>query len=175
MPTDKMLEALNGQINAELWSSYLYLSMSASLEQLNLSGFANWMRAQAQEEVAHAIKIFDYVNQGGGRAVLRQIEEPPSEWDSPLAAFEHTYRHEQTVTGLINDLVNLAATEGDDATSTFLQWFVAEQVEEEASADEVLQKLKLVAGAPDGLLALDRELGQRAFTMPPATAGGEAD
>ena len=164
-----MLKALNQQINAELYSSYLYLSMSSYFQSTNLGGFANWMRVQTQEELTHAIKIYDYVNERGNRVVLKQVEEPPSEWSSPLAAFQQAYQHEQKVTGMINKLVNLAVQEGDHATNIFLQWFVSEQVEEEASADEIVQKLKLVGDDGGAIFMIDSELAQRRFT-PPATA-----
>ena len=166
MIKEKMQNALNEQTNAELYSSYLYLSMSAYFQSVDLSGFANWMRVQAQEELMHAMKLYDYVNERGGRVILSKIEGPPTEWDSPTAAFEHVYKHEQKVTGLINGLVNLAIEEKDHATNNFLQWFVTEQVEEEASANEVLQKLKLVGEEGSGLLMLDSELAQRVFTPP---------
>ena len=170
MLNKKIEEALNSQINAEMYSSYLYLSMSAYFESTGLSGFANWMRAQAQEELMHAMKFYDYVNERGGRVILGPLEAPSSEWESPLATFEATYEHEQKVTGLINELVNFAMEEKDHATNTFLQWFVTEQVEEEASAIEIVNKLKLMGDAPGGLFMLDRELGARVFTMPAAAA-----
>jgi ferritin len=158
--------ALNNQLTAELYSSYLYLSMSAYFQSVSLPGFANWMRVQAQEELVHAMKFYDFINERGGRVTLQPVEGPPKQWSSPLDAFENAYKHEQKVTGLINDLVNLAIKEGDHATNIFLQWFVTEQVEEEASADEVVQKLKLMGGAKGGLFMLDREMGQRIFTPP---------
>jgi len=161
-----MEKALNGQVNAELYSSYLYLSMSAYFESLKLRGFANWMRVQAQEEVVHAMKIYDHIIERGGRVILPAVEAPPTEWDSPLAVFEQVYSHEQKVTGLINDLVDLATSENDPATKSFLQWFVDEQVEEEDSANQVLQKLKLVGEAPDGLFMIDGELAEREFSAP---------
>jgi len=163
---NKMEKALNGQVNAELYSSYLYLSMSAYFESLKLRGFANWMRVQAQEEVVHAMKIYDHIIERGGRVILPAVEAPPTEWDSPLAVFEQVYSHEQKVTGLINDLVDLATSENDPATKSFLQWFVDEQVEEEDSANQVLQKLKLVGEAPDGLFMIDGELAEREFSAP---------
>ena len=172
MIDEKMQEALNKQHNAELYSAYLYLSMSAYFQSVNLGGFANWMRVQAKEELAHAMKFYDYVNERGGRVILQPVEEPPSEWDSPLAVFEHVYRHEQKVTGMINKLVDLAVKARDHATNNFLQWFVSEQVEEEASADEVVQKLKLVGDDPSGLFMIDRELAQRVFVAPTATTEG---
>jgi ferritin len=162
----KMEEALNRQLNAELYSSYLYLSMSAYFHSRNLPGFANWMRVQTQEELAHAMKFYDYVCGRGGRVSLWQIDGPRTEWESPKAAFENVFEHEQKVTGLINDLMNLAIGEKDHATSTFLQWFISEQVEEEASASDVLEKVKLVGESPNALLMLDRELAQRVFTPP---------
>jgi len=170
MISKKMEEALNGQVNAEMYSAYLYLSMESYFKSLNLNGFAGWMRAQAQEEMMHAMKIYDFVNERGGRITLKSIEGPQTEWDSPLAVFEAVYVHEQKVTGLINELVDLAIKEKDHATNAFLQWFVNEQVEEESSADEVVQQLKMMENAPGGMFMLDRELGQRVFT-PPAAEG----
>ena len=153
-------KALNDQINAELYSSYLYLSMVAYFESLNLAGFATWMKAQTQEEIVHAMKIYDFVNERGGRVILQAIDAPVTEWDSPLAAFEAAYAHEQLITGRINDLVNLAVEEKDHATNAFLQWFVNEQVEEEMSVDSVVQNLKIAKDAPGALFMIDRELGQ---------------
>jgi len=172
MLSKKMERALNKQIVAELYSAYLYLSMSAYFHSINFGGFANWMRVQAMEESTHAMKIFDYVNERGGRVLVDAIDKPPTKWASPLAAFEAVYKHEQKVTGMINDLVDLAVKERDHATQNFLQWFVSEQVEEEASADEVVQKLKMVGREGGGLFMIDREMGQRVFT-PPAAEGGE--
>jgi ferritin len=172
MISKKMQDALNEQINAELYSAYLYLSMVAYFESINLPGFANWMRVQTQEEVMHAMKIYDYVNERGGRVILKSIDEPQAEWKSPLAAFEAAYQHEQKVTGLINGLFNLAIEEKDHAANMFLQWFVSEQVEEESSADAIVQKLKLMADAPGGMYMLDNEMAQRVFT-PPAAEGGQ--
>jgi len=166
----KMQGAFNEQINAELYSAYLYLSMVAYFESINLPGFANWMRIQTQEEVMHAMKIYDYVNERDGRVILKSIGEPQSEWESPLAAFEAAYQHEQKVTGLINELVNLAIEEKDHAANMFLQWFVNEQVEEESNADAIVQKIRLMADAPGGMYMLDNEMGQRVFT-PPVTKG----
>ena len=170
MISKKMEEALNAQVNAELYSAYLYLSMESYFQSLTLNGFANWMRVQTQEEVSHAMKIYDFINERGGRALLKGIDAPPTEWNSPLAVFKAAYAHEQKVTGLINGLVDLAIKEKDHATNSFLQWFVNEQVEEEASADEIVQQLKMMEKAPGGMFMLDRELGQRVFT-PPAAEG----
>ena len=168
MISKKMEKALNEQVNAELFSAYLYLSMEAYFKSLNLDGFANWMRVQTQEEVSHAMKIYEFIDERGGRITLKAIEGPKTEWDSPLAVFNAVYEHEQKVTGLINNLVNLAIEEKDHATNTFLQWFVNEQVEEEASADQIVQQLKMMEKAPGGMFMLDRELGQRVFTPPAA-------
>ena len=162
--------ALNEQVNAELYSAYLYLSMESYFKAQNLNGFANWMRVQTQEEVSHAMKIYDFINERGGRVLLKAIEGPETDWDSALAVFKAAYEHEQKVTGLINNLVDLAIKEKDHATNSFLQWFVNEQVEEEASADEIVQQLKMMEKAPGGMFMLDRELGQRVFT-PPAAEG----
>jgi len=165
-----MHEALNAQINAEYYSSYLYLSVAAHCQAINLTGFANWLRVQADEELIHALKFYDFILERGGRVTLGPIEAPASEWESPLAIFEATLAHEQYVTDRINKLVDLAIAESDHATNSFLQWFVNEQVEEEASADAVLQKLKLVAGAPGGLFMLDQEMAQRPAAAAPAKA-----
>ena len=158
---EKIEDALNEQINKELYSGYMYLSMATYFESINLKGFAHWMREQDKEEREHAMKIFDYVIERGGRVSLTSIDAPPTEWKSPLDAFEEVYKHEQKVTGLINTLVDLAKSENDYATDAFLQWFVEEQVEEEASADEIVQKLKLIGDSGAALLMIDRELAQR--------------
>ena len=171
MISKKTEDVLNEQINAEFYSAYLYLSMEAYFESMNLPGFANWMRAQIQEESMHAMKIYDFVNERGARVKLKSIAEPQMEWKSPLAAFEAARKHEQLVTGRINDLVNLAVKEKDHATNNFLQWFVNEQVEEEATAEEVVQKLKMLDKAPGAQFLIDRELGQRVFTPPPTKGG----
>ena len=169
MLSKKMEEALNEQINAETYSAYLYLSMSAYFQSVNLPGFAKWMYTQTLEEFTHAQKFFDYVNERGGRVILKSIKKPPSQWKSALAAFEDSYKHEQFVTSLINNLVDLARKEKDYATENFLQWFVSEQVEEEASVDEVIQKMKLAGDKGPGIFMIDQSLGQRVFT-PPAAA-----
>jgi ferritin len=156
-----MNKALNGQINAELYSAYLYMSMSAYFKSINLDGFAAWMHAQALEETEHAQKFYDFVNQRGGRVILSAIEAPPKDWDSPLAVFEDTLTHEQKVTSLIDDLMEVALEEKDHATQIFLQWFITEQVEEEENVGGVLQQLRLMGDAQGGLFMLDRELGQR--------------
>ncbi|MBW2604433.1 MAG: ferritin [Deltaproteobacteria bacterium] len=161
MLSDRMQTALNGQVNAELYSSYLYLSMNTYFKSVNLDGFANWMKAQAQEELMHAMKFYEFINQRGGRALLGAIEAPPAQWDSPPAVFEDTLKHEQKVTALINGLVEIAMQERDHATQIFLQWFVTEQVEEEESVGNVLEQLKLLGDAKQGLFMMDRELATR--------------
>ena len=170
---EKMQAAINDQIKWELYSAYLYYSMAAYFEEKNLKGFASWMISQAQEEVSHAHRFYNFVNDRGGRVTLQAIDGPPSEWASPLKVFEESYEHEVKVTGRINKLVDLAIELSDHAANNFLQWFVAEQVEEEASVDEVVQRLKLIKDSPDGLFMLDLELGKRpALATLPAGEGG---
>lgn len=161
MLSEKMQEALNAQLNAEYYSSYLYLAMAAYFDANNLSGAAHWMKLQAQEELGHALKFYEYINDRRGRVTLRAIQAPPGEWASPLAAFEEAFAHEQKVTGLIHDLVKQATAEKDAATGIFLQWFVTEQVEEEKSVADIVARLELVGALPQGLLLVDRELAQR--------------
>jgi len=163
-----MQDALNEQIKWEFYSAYLYLSMSACFEAEGLAGFANWMRVQAQEELTHGMRFYSYVNSRGGRVLLQSLDGPPTQWDSPMQALQDTLEHERIVTSRINDLVRLALSENDHATHIFLQWFVTEQVEEEASATEILQKLKLMGEQGNGLFMLDRELALRRFVMPAA-------
>jgi len=166
MLSQKMTEALNAQINAEIYSAYLYLSMATWFEEQQLPGFANWMRVQAKEEMTHALRFHNFVNDRGGRVKLAAIDGPPTDWDSPLAVFEATLAHEQKVTGLINDLMALAVGEKDFASQGFLAWFVDEQVEEEANATDLVGKMKLMQDAPGGLFMLDKDLAARVFTPP---------
>lgn len=168
MLSEKMEAALNNQINAEAFSGYLYIAMSAYFQDMGLKGFASWMGQQAREEMFHATKIYNYVNERGGRVKLQAIEAPQTEWKSPLAAFEEALNHERKVTGLINNLVDMAKAESDHASDIFLQWFVTEQVEEEDSVGEVVQQLRLIGEAGHGLFMLDKEMSQRAIS--PATA-----
>jgi ferritin len=161
MITEKMQDALNKQLNAELYSAYLYLSMAAYFDSLNLEGMSHWMRVQAKEEEGHALRFFDYLSDQRGRIKLAAVAAPAVEWSSPLAAWQAAYEHEQKVTGMIADLVKTAKEAADTATAVFLQWFVTEQVEEEKQADEVVQKLKMVKESPHGLLMLDGMLGKR--------------
>lgn len=164
MLNSKIQDAFNAQINAELYSSYLYLAMAAYFDSVGLSGFSNWMKVQVQEEAMHAMKFYDYINERGGRVALTAIDTPDSDWSSPLAAFEHVCAHEAKVTASINNLMDLAIEERDHASSSFLQWFVTEQVEEEATAGELVQQLRLVGEHGNGIFMMDRELGQRVFT-----------
>jgi len=161
---DKKIEdAVNGQINEEIYSAYLYLSMSAYFEFLNLKGFANWMYVQYQEEMDHAMKFYNYLSGRGGQIRLYAIKEPPYEWNSPLNAFEETLKHEQHITKCINDLVDLTEKEKDRATFSLLQWYVDEQVEEEANDEEIISQLKRIGDSGHGLMMLDRELAQRVY------------
>ena len=161
-------KAINDQIVAELYSAYMYLSMSAYFESENLDGFSRWMQAQALEELYHAMKFFNYVNERGGRVILGPVEQPESSWDSPIAVFKATYDHEVKVTGLIHNLVDIARKENDKATESFLTWYVDEQVEEEDTADRILGKLKMIKDAPGALFMINNELGQRTPTWPAA-------
>lgn len=161
MLSKKIENAINKQINAELWSAYLYLSMSAHFESINLGGFANWMRVQAQEEVSHAMKFYNHVIERRGRVTVAAIAAPPVNWKSPLNAFEDAFKHEQKVTAMINDIANMAVAEKDHATANMLQWFIDEQIEEELSTDAIVQKLKMIGTNTGGLYMLDRELSQR--------------
>ncbi|MBU0607571.1 MAG: ferritin [Armatimonadetes bacterium] len=175
---EKMLVAINDQINKELYSAYLYQSMMAHFEALGLSGFANWMRVQSMEETLHAYKFYDYVIERGGKVTLTAIDGPETEWPTPLAAFEQVLTHEQFVTSRINNLMDIALEIRDHASASFLQWFIDEQVEEEASAEAIVQKLRLVGDNPNGLFMVDKDLGARVFVvsagMPSAVGGGAA-
>ncbi len=158
--------ALNQQINAEFHSAYLYLSMSSYLQSTGMAGCANWMKVQYQEELAHAIHFFDYVLERGGRVELSPIGEVDVDFKNPLHTFEETLEHEVKVTGLINNLMDIAIKESDHATKSFLQWFVDEQVEEEANVEQILYNLKLINGEGQGLLMMDREMQARVFVNP---------
>lgn len=156
-----VLDAINEQINHEFESAYVYLSMSAYFEAANLPGMAGWMRAQAQEELTHGMRLFDYLNDRGDRVVLRSVAEPPAEWESPLHVFESALNHERKITRLIHDLYGIAQKENDLPTLVALQWFITEQVEEEKTADLIVQQLKMVGDDRPALLLLDRDLGER--------------
>ncbi len=167
MINPKMEAALNSQINEEFYSSFLYLSMSAYFESVSLTGFAHWMGIQAQEEHAHAMKFYTYLIQKGGKVNLRAVAEPKTKWDSVLNVFEDTYEHEQKITLLIDNLVNLAIEVKDHASNSFLQWFVTEQVEEESNVTKIIDELKMIGDNRTGTFMMDRELKQRIFTPPP--------
>lgn len=161
MVITKIEKAINEQINRELYSAYLYLAMAAYAYTLNLKGFAHWLELQAKEETTHADKMYDYLIDQGARVVLKAIDEPPKDFKSPEHIFEATLEHEKKVTKHINELVDLAKKENDHATEIFLQWFVTEQIEEEANASEILQKIIMTGGKGNGLLMLDHQLGKR--------------
>lgn len=163
MLTDRMQKALNEQIQAEFFSAYLYLSMAAYFEDLGLEGMANWMSIQFQEEQSHAMKFFRYIVERGSRVELAALEKPEQTWASPLAAFEAALAHERHISGRINELADLAGAEKDHATHNMLQWFIAEQVEEEASVDAIVNQLRLVGEQGPGLFMIDRELKTRTF------------
>ena len=154
-------DAINEQIKNEIYSAYIYLSMSAYFTANNLPGFARWLKVQYQEETAHAMKFFDYVNDRGGRVALQAIPQPPTEWKSSLEAFTQVLEHEQKVTALINKLYEVAVAEKDYATQVLLQWFITEQVEEEKNASEIVANLKLIDARGTAVLMLDHQLGKR--------------
>jgi len=166
MISPKMTEAINKQINAELYSAYLYLSMAAYASSSGMPGAANWLMIQVKEEMMHSQRMYTYVLSQGQNVVLDALDKPPSDFSSMLQVFEQVLAHEQKVTGLINDLADLSLSERDHATSIFLQWFVSEQVEEEESANDILAKLKLAGTAGGGLFMIDNELAARVFTPP---------
>lgn len=157
----KVEAALNEQIHAEFFSFYLYLSVAAYFTTQHLDGFSHWMRVQAQEEFGHAMKLFDYLNERGGKVQLKALDAPQAEWASASAAVEAVLKHEQYISQRINDLVNLANAEMDHATTVVLHWYVNEQVEEEATADTLYHQVKMVEDNPHGLLMIDRELAGR--------------
>lgn len=161
MISAKMQKALNKHLNEEMFSSYLYLSMSAYFETKNLKGFANWMRLQSQEEYMHAMKFYSYIIQVGGNVTLAQINAPKTSWKNHMEVFKETLEHEKYITELINKLVDLAIQEKDHATNNFLQWFVNEQVEEVATAEDIVNKLEMIGDNKNGLFLIDRELGTR--------------
>ncbi|PWH17680.1 MAG: ferritin [Anaerolineae bacterium] len=156
-----MQDAMNEQIKNELFSAYLYLSMAAHFESKTLSGFANWLRIQAKEELGHAMKFYDFILERGGQVTLKAIDQPPSSWNSNLEAFEQVLAHEQKVTKNINDLYELALKEKDYPSQVMLQWFIEEQVEEEKNATEIIEKLKMIDAHGTAVLMLDHELAKR--------------
>ena len=167
MLSKKIEKALNEQLNKEMYSAYLYMSMSAYSTNIGLSGFANWFMVQYHEEMEHAMKIYNYINEQGGKVKLMAIDEPPSVFKGPMDMFQKTLKHEQFITKSINDLMDLAIKEKDHATQIFLQWFVTEQIEEEGNDNEIIDKLKLAGDKGNGLFMIDKELGARVY-IPPA-------
>ncbi|MCM1034679.1 MAG: ferritin [Paludibacter sp.] len=165
MLNKRLEEALNAQINAEMWSAYLYLSMSAYCHEAGYTGMANWFAVQFKEEQDHAQIFFNYVVSRGGRVKLAPIAEVATEWDSVLAAFENTLEHEQKVTSLINNLYAIATEEHDYATQSKLKWFIDEQVEEEENAQDIINKLRMVQGNGYGMYMIDQELASRTYTQ----------
>ena len=168
MISEKMEKALNGQVNKEMYSAYLYMSMAAHSAAEGLKGFANWFMVQYHEEMFHAMKLYEYIGRQGGRPKLMAIAEPPSQFDSPLDMFQKTLEHEKFITKSINELVDLAIGERDHATQIFLQWYVTEQIEEEENDNDIIAKLKLVGlgeGGKNGLFMIDKELGARVTTV----------
>ncbi len=166
MLSSKIEKAFNEQINAEMYSAYLYLSMAAYFEGKNLPGFANWMHVQFKEEWAHAMKFFNFVVERGGRVKLDAIKKPKSDWKNAVDVFNETLEHEKHVTSLIHNLMNLAHQEKDYASVSMLQWFIDEQVEEESSASALLEKLKMIEGKGVGMFMIDNELAARVFVDP---------
>lgn len=160
----KIQDALNKQLNAELYSSYLYLSMSACLELKNLMGMASWMRTQAREELEHAMKYFNFIHERNGQVTLTQVDAPETQWDSPLDVFENAYQHERSISKMIHEIVDLSISENDHAANNFLQWFVTEQVEEEATVLLIVEKLKMIGDSGVAVFMLDAELAHREIT-----------
>jgi ferritin len=170
MLSENMQKALNEHMNFELYSSYVYLSMAAWCESKDLPGFANWFKVQVKEELLHVDKFYNYIIDRDGRVLLTGIKAPEPNWESPLASFQNALDHEREVTRRIGVLVDVSLKESDHSTHNFLQWFVTEQVEEEANVKAVVQQLKLVGDSGHSLFLVDRELAQRVFVMPPTTA-----
>ena len=166
MLSKNVVDALNEQINREFYSAYLYMAMSSSCTQKGLKGFANWFMVQYHEEMLHTMKMYEYVNLQGGRVILKGLTQPPSDFDTPLDMFKKTLEHEQYITKSINELMELAIREKDHATQIFLHWYVTEQVEEESNDNDIIAKLALIKGDPQGLLLLDKELAARTTTVP---------
>ena len=166
MMNKKLEKAFNNQINKELYSEYLYMSMYAYFDRMNLQGFKNWMNVQMQEEHAHAMGMFNYLHERGGKVVLQAIEQPETDWKSPVELFEHVLKHEQYVTSLINGLMDVADEVKDRAAVSFLDWYLKEQVEEEANVSKVLKTLKMVCDDKNSLYMFDKELAARVFNPP---------
>jgi ferritin len=174
MISKKMTDIINKQINAEIYSAYLYMGMSSWAAHEGMAGAANWFFCQAQEEMTHALRFYNYVNSQGQHAVMQAIEQPKKTYKNLLDAYEDTLAHEKKVTAMINKIADLAVDEKDHASSVMIQWFVTEQVEEEESAQEIIDKLKLAGTDGSGLYMIDQELKTRAFTMPVWLSNGGA-
>lgn len=157
----KMEEAINEQIKNELYSAYLYLSMASYFDSINLEGFSHWMKVQAKEEVSHAMKLYDFVFDRGGKVIFKEIPAPPSDFSSPLDVFEKVLQHEKKVTELIEKLYKLSLELNDTACQIMLQWFINEQVEDEKNALKIVERLKMIKESPQGILIIDRELAKR--------------
>jgi len=166
MISDKMAAAINGQINKEMYSAYLYMSMSAYAESEGLKGFATYFMVQYHEEMVHAMKFYEYLAKQGNKITLGALEQPASEFGTMLQMFQTTLEHEKFITRSINELVDLAIAEKDHASKAFLDWYVTEQVEEEQNAVENIQKLKMIGDNSSALYLLDKELGARTLTVP---------
>ena len=166
MINETLEKAFNDQINAEFYSEYLYLSMYAYFDRMNLQGFKNWMDVQRQEERAHAMGLFQYLQDRGGKVTLDKIEQPKTDWESPLDVFEDVLKHEQLVTSKINALADVADSVKDRAAVSFLDWYIKEQVEEESNVSNVLKTLRLICNDKQCIYILDKELAARTFTQP---------
>jgi ferritin len=166
MLSKKMTNAINDQVNREIYSAYLYMSMSSFSSAIGLKGFANWFMVQHHEEMFHAMKMYEYLLRQGEQPKLQALKKPPDEWDTPLEMFEKTLEHEQKVTNWINELMEIAIAEKDHASQIFLQWYVTEQVEEEENDNDIIAKLNLIQKNAHGLLMLDQELSARIATVP---------
>ncbi len=162
MISKTMQDAIDVHIQVEMYSANLYLSMSAYCESINFKGFAHWLRVQSQEEMHHAMKFFDYLTDRGGRVLLGAIEQPPQEFKSPRDVFEQTLEHEKKITAKIYRLYEMAMSEKDYATQSMLQWFISEQVEEEARASEIVEKLRMIGESSNAIFMVDKEVGKRA-------------
>ena len=166
MISEKLQEAINNQINRELFSEYYYLSMASYFNSTGLSGFENFFLVQVEEERFHAMKMYNFLNEKGGRVILKAINEPETEFKSPLEVFKMAYEHERFISKSINELMDIAIEVKDHSAKSFLNWFVDEQVEEEANMDSILNKLKMINGDGMGMLMLDKELADRTFIPP---------
>ena len=168
MISKKMSNALNEQLNWEIYSSYVYLAMSSWFKTQNLNGFANWVHVQVKEELDHAMKFYEFIHDSGGVVEFQEIPKPNAQWETPVAVFEDILEHEQGVTQRINNLIEIALSEKDHATNARLQWFISEQVEEEANVQGIIQQLKFSQNAPNAIFMIDREMAQRTFTPSPS-------